>query len=157
MSRPLEGLLILEFAQYMAGPWAGLRLADMGATVIKVERPIKGEAGRSLATKNMGVDGDSLVAHTVNRGKGSFAANLKDAERIIRDTILSDDRAHSDPEPFIQVTNLGDSSVDFLVRIWCNAGDYFAFKADMTRQVKEALDAGGVDIPFPTRTIYQAD
>ncbi len=67
MSRPLEGLLVLEFAQYMAGPWCGLRLADMGARVIKVERPGTGEAGRSLATKNMFVDGDSLVFHTANR------------------------------------------------------------------------------------------
>ena len=78
MSGLLDGLLVLEFAQFMAGPWCGLRLADMGATVIKVERPGTGEAGRALATKNMFVDGDSLVAHTVNRNKGSFAADLKD-------------------------------------------------------------------------------
>jgi crotonobetainyl-CoA:carnitine CoA-transferase CaiB-like acyl-CoA transferase len=80
--RPLEGLVVLEFAQYMAGPWAGLRLADMGAEVIKVERPRTGEAGRSLATKNMYVDGDSLVFHTANRNKGSFAANLKDPDDL---------------------------------------------------------------------------
>ncbi len=85
-----------------------------------------------------------------------YGANLRDAETIIRDVIMADSRAHSDPAPFIQVTNLGDSSVDFLVRVWCNASDYFVFKADMTRQVKEALDAGGVDIPFPTRTMIQA-
>ncbi|NNK16279.1 MAG: mechanosensitive ion channel [Sulfitobacter sp.] len=82
-----------------------------------------------------------------------YGANLKDAETIIRETIMADERAHTEPEPFIQVTNLGGSSVDFLVRVWCNASDYFAFKADMTRKVKEALDEGGVDIPFPTRTI----
>ncbi|OAN78553.1 mechanosensitive ion channel protein MscS [Sulfitobacter sp. EhC04] len=85
-----------------------------------------------------------------------YGANLKDAETIIRDTIMADARAKPEPAPFVQVTNLGDSSVDFLVRVWCDAGDYFGFKADMTRQVKEALDAGGVDIPFPTRTLYQA-
>ncbi len=85
-----------------------------------------------------------------------YGANLKEAETIIRDTIMADERAHSDPAPFIQVTNLGDSSVDFLVRIWCNAGDYFAFRADMTRKVKEALDDGGIDIPFPSRTIFYA-
>ncbi|QFT57965.1 Small-conductance mechanosensitive channel [Sulfitobacter sp. THAF37] len=85
-----------------------------------------------------------------------YGANLKDAETIIRDTIMADSRAMEEPEPFIQVTNLNDSSVDFLVRVWCSAADYFAFKADMTRQVKEALDAGGVDIPFPTRTLVQA-
>jgi small conductance mechanosensitive channel len=45
--------------------------------------------------------------------------------------------------------------VDFLVRVWVDAGDYFQYKADMTRKVKEALDAEGVDIPFPTRTLLQ--
>ncbi len=83
-----------------------------------------------------------------------YGANLKNAEEIIRDTIMADERAHADPAPFIQVSNLGDSSVDFLVRVWCDAGNYFAFRADMTRRVKEALDAGGVDIPFPSRTVY---
>ena len=65
-------------------------------------------------------------------------------------------RTHVEPEPFIQVTNLGESSVDFLVRVWCDGSDYFAYRADMTRKVKEALDAGGIDIPFPTRTMIQA-
>jgi small conductance mechanosensitive channel len=86
-----------------------------------------------------------------------YAVNLKDAETIIRETILADPRALHDPEPFIQVNNLNASSVDFLVRVWCARGDYFQFQADMKRQVKEALDAGGIDIPFPTHTVLRAD
>ncbi len=86
-----------------------------------------------------------------------YGANLATAERVIRETIMADPRAKSDPEPFIQVNNLGDFSVDFLVRVWCDAGDLFAFQADMKRQVKEALDAADVDIPFPTRTVMQVD
>lgn len=86
-----------------------------------------------------------------------YGANLATAEQVIRDTIMADPRAKSDPEPFIQVNNLGDSSVDFLVRIWCDASDFFVFQADMKRKVKEALDEADVDIPFPTRTIVQAD
>ena len=85
MTKPLDGLLVLEFSQYMAGPSAGLRLADLGARVIKIERPIKGEAGRNIATKNMYVDGSSLVFHTANRNKESFAADLKneaDLEKV---------------------------------------------------------------------------
>lgn len=85
-----------------------------------------------------------------------YSANLKEAETIIRDTIMADNRSHAEPEPFVQVTNLGDSSVDFLVRVWCDSSEYFVYRADMTRQVKEALDAGGIDIPFPTRTMVQA-
>lgn len=112
---------------------------------------------------NSEVWGNVITNYSVNptrRAEWTFGvgygANLKTAEEIIRSTIMADERAHTDPEPFIQVNNLGDSSVDFLVRVWCSAGDYFAFKADMTRKVKEALDEGGVDIPFPTRTIVQA-
>lgn len=84
MNRPLEGILVLEFAQFMAGPSAGLKLADMGARVIKIERPNTGEAGRQIALKNLFLDGSSLVFHTVNRNKDSYAANLKDPEDLER-------------------------------------------------------------------------
>ena len=58
-------------------------------------------------------------------------------------------------EPFVAVVNLGDSSVDFTLRVWCDSADYWALKTDLTRAVKEALDKAKVDIPFPTRTIIQ--
>ena len=80
--RPLEGVTVLEFAQYMAGPSAGLRLADLGARVIKIEHPNRGEGGRQLAMKNLFVDGDSLVFHTINRNKESFAADLKNPDNL---------------------------------------------------------------------------
>lgn len=82
--KPLEGILVLEFAQFMAGPSAGLKLADLGARVIKIERPNTGEAGRQIALKNLFLDGSSLVFHTVNRNKDSYAANLKDPEDLER-------------------------------------------------------------------------
>lgn len=75
--KPLEGLLVLEFSQYLAGPSAGLRLADLGARVIKIERPGTGDGCRRVATKNMYVAGESLTFHTINRNKESFAADLK--------------------------------------------------------------------------------
>ncbi|MCL5247712.1 CoA transferase [Cellulophaga sp. 20_2_10] len=84
MKLPLEGILVLEFSQFMAGPSAGLRLADLGARVIKIERPGSGEAGRGIALKNLFLDGSSLVFHTVNRNKESYTANLKDADDLDR-------------------------------------------------------------------------
>ena len=85
-----------------------------------------------------------------------YGADLRAAEEAIRSTVMADPRTHADPEPFIQVNNLGESSVDFLVRAWCDSGDFFQYQADMKRKVKEALDAADVDIPFPTRTIVQS-
>lgn len=86
----------------------------------------------------------------------SYGANLADAERIIRETIMADPRSMTDPEPFVQVNNLGDFSVDFLVRVWVPSADYFGYQADMKRRVKEALDTGGIDIPFPTQTVLRS-
>ncbi|SDI18038.1 mechanosensitive ion channel family protein [Alloyangia pacifica] len=83
-----------------------------------------------------------------------YGANLATAERVIRETIMADERSMTDPAPFIQVNALNDSSVDFLVRVWVASGDFFQFQADMKRRVKEALDENGVDIPFPTRTLH---
>lgn len=82
MNLPLEGLIVLEFSQYLSGPSAGLRLADLGARVIKIERPGKGDAGRKLAIKNIWVDDNSLLFHTINRNKESFTADLKKPEDI---------------------------------------------------------------------------
>ncbi|MFC7396876.1 CaiB/BaiF CoA transferase family protein [Chelatococcus sp. GCM10030263] len=75
---PLKGLLVLDFSQFLAGPSAALRLADLGADVIKIERPDGGDLSRQLYVSNLQLDGDSTIFHTINRNKRSFAANLKD-------------------------------------------------------------------------------
>ncbi|WP_281337083.1 CaiB/BaiF CoA transferase family protein [Flavobacterium eburneipallidum] len=81
--KPLEGLVVLEFCQFLAGPSAGLKLADLGARVIKIERPIKGEACRQLSIKDLFVDDSSLLFHTINRNKESFAADLKNPDDLV--------------------------------------------------------------------------
>ncbi|TCV94279.1 CaiB/BaiF CoA transferase family protein [Biostraticola tofi] len=81
---PLSGLVVLDFSQFLAGPSAALRLADLGARVIKVERPLTGDASRQLTLRNQRVGEDSLLFHTINRGKESFCANLKDPSDLQR-------------------------------------------------------------------------
>ena len=84
LSLPLKGLTVLEFSQYLSGPSAGLRLSDLGARVIKIERPGSGDACRKLAISNLWVDDSSLLFHTINRNKESFAADLKHEEDLDR-------------------------------------------------------------------------
>ncbi|MEO8657209.1 MAG: CaiB/BaiF CoA-transferase family protein [Bryobacteraceae bacterium] len=82
--RPLDGLLVVDFSQFLAGPAAALRLADLGARVIKIERPQGGDLCRQLYVSNLELDGDSTLFHTINRNKESFAADLKKpADRAI--------------------------------------------------------------------------
>lgn len=81
---PLAGLLVLDFSQFLAGPSAALRLADMGATVIKIERPQSGDLCRQLYISNLEIDGDSTLFHTINRNKRSYAADLKNPADLAR-------------------------------------------------------------------------
>ena len=83
-ARPLEGFLVLDFSQFLAGPMAAMRLADLGARVIKIERPPEGDIGRGLAFGGIAADGDTLSFHITNRNKQSFAANLKDSADVAR-------------------------------------------------------------------------
>ena len=82
-----------------------------------------------------------------------YGANLADAERIIREVITADPRSHAEPEPFVQVNALNDSSVDFLVRVWCDRPEYFAYQADIKRKIKEAFDVGGNRYSVPDADI----
>jgi CoA:oxalate CoA-transferase len=81
--RPLEGLLVIDFSQFLAGPSASLRLADLGARVIKVERPAGGDLCRRLYISDLEFDGDSTLFHSINRHKESFAADLKNADDVV--------------------------------------------------------------------------
>lgn len=77
MTRPLEGITVVEFAQYLSGPFAGLKLADLGARVIKVERPATGDPCRGLFISDP-VEGENTLFHAINRGKESLTADLRD-------------------------------------------------------------------------------
>jgi len=77
---PLNGTLVLDFSQFLAGPMAAMRLGDLGARVIKIERPNGGDIGRRLAFGGIVADGDTLSFHTTNRNKEGFAADLKNAQ-----------------------------------------------------------------------------
>ena len=82
--KPLDGLLVLDFSQFLAGPAAALRLADLGARVIKIERPKTGDLSRQLYTSDLELDGDSTLFHSINRNKQSLAADLKNPDDLQR-------------------------------------------------------------------------
>src|SRR6184192_47042 len=90
---PLDGLLVLDFSQFLAGPAAALRLADLGARVIKIERPGSGDLCRQLYISNLELEGDSTLFHSINRNKESFAADLKNEQDcgVLRDLVARAD------------------------------------------------------------------
>lgn len=80
--RPLDGLVVLDFSQFLSGPLCTLKLADLGARVIKVERPGTGDLCRHLYLSDTDIDGDNSLFHAINRNKESITADLrKDEDR----------------------------------------------------------------------------
>jgi CoA:oxalate CoA-transferase len=74
---PLAGLVVVDVSQFLSGPYCSLRLMDLGARVIKIERPDGGDLSRRLYLSDTEIGGDSTIFHAINRGKESFAVDLK--------------------------------------------------------------------------------
>ncbi|WP_104117635.1 CaiB/BaiF CoA-transferase family protein [Arthrobacter sp. B1805] len=82
--KPLSGITVLDFSQFLAGPVAAMRLADLGARVIKIERPQGGDIGRTLAFAGRSADGETISFHAMNRNKDGITADLKNSEDLAR-------------------------------------------------------------------------
>jgi small conductance mechanosensitive channel len=83
-----------------------------------------------------------------------YTSDIQKAYDLLMGMIKEDSRILSDPAPQIAVSELADSSVNFVVRPWVNRGDYWSVKCDLTRQIKESFDENGIEIPFPQQAIH---
>lgn len=84
----------------------------------------------------------------------AYEDNINRAMEIINGKIGEEARILKDPESMIVVGELADSSVNLIVRVWVASADYWGVKFDLTKAVKEALDSGGISIPYPQRTLH---
>lgn len=110
------------------------------------------------------VTGTDIKNYTVNGTRRidlvvgvSYEDDLKKTHRVIEEIIKGDHRILPDPAYTIAVSELGDSSVNFVVRPWVNAADYWAVRFDLIEKIKLALDKNGITIPFPQRDIHVKD
>ena len=84
----------------------------------------------------------------------SYDDDIGTAIDTINRVLTDDDRVLADPEPMVAVAELGDSSVNFVVRPWCKKEDYWDLRFDLTRALKEQLEAAGCSIPYPQRDVH---
>ena len=80
--------------------------------------------------------------------------DLKEVKSFLEQAIRSDERVLSDPEPVVAVNELGDSSVDFVVRPWVKNADYWTTRWDLIEKIKLGFDERGFNIPYPTRDLH---
>ncbi|WP_253285877.1 MULTISPECIES: mechanosensitive ion channel family protein [unclassified Ruegeria] len=158
LSHLASGVMLIFFRPFKVGDF--VRIAGEAGTVDEISLI----STRLITTDNMVVivpNGDVYSGVITNLSTMptrrcdivfpvSYSTDLKHAEEVIWKVVGSDERVLKDPEPFVRVTNLGDYSVDFTVRLWCATADLWNLRFATIRAVKEAFDAEGVAIPFPT-------
>ena len=83
-----------------------------------------------------------------------YGDDIDKAIAVIQQIVSADSRCHTDPAPQIVVGDLGASSVDIIVRVWCQAGDYWGIKFDLTKAFKQTFDKEGIEIPFPQQVVH---
>ena len=78
----------------------------------------------------------------------AYGSDVKEVKRIIAEVCSGNELVFQDPAPFVELSNLGDSSLDFTVRVWCNRGDYWTVNFALLEAIKKALEDNGIEIPF---------
>lgn len=101
--------------------------------------------------KNFGRNGTRRIDMTIGIGYGD---DIDKAVGIIESILAADKRVLKDPAPLVAVGDLGDSSVDLIVRPWTQVGDWWATQLDLRKTIKQRFDAEGISIPFPQRDVH---
>ena len=83
-----------------------------------------------------------------------LCGTVRQAKAILENLVAEDDRILKDPAPVVALSELADSSVNFVVRPWVNSADYWAVMWDMNEKVKLAFDEAGISIPYPQMDVH---
>lgn len=120
--------------------------------------------GVRMIVPNSKVYGETIVNYSTNPTRRielvagvSYDDDLEVAGDVLRRMVTSDPRILPDPEPMVAVTELADSSVNFTVRVWTTAEDFWQTNWDLTRRIKDDLEAAGCSIPYPQRDLHLFD
>jgi len=113
---------------------------------------------------NAKVTGDNIKNYTANGTRRvdlvigvSYDDDLKKAKEVIEGILAADERVLKEPASTVAVSELADSSVNFVVRPWVKSADYWDLYFDVTQKVKEALDENGISIPYPQRDVHMVN
>jgi small conductance mechanosensitive channel len=156
------GIIILLFKPFRVGDFIDGQ-GKMG-TVEDIEifhTTLKTPDNKVITVPNGGLANSSVTNFSkkeTRRVEWTFGIGYGDsyeqARDVLRGLIDADSRIHQDPEPFIRLTSLGDSSVNIVVRVWLNAADYWEVFFDMNEKVYKAFAEAGINIPFPQMDVH---
>lgn len=162
LSNIAAGVMLLIFrpirvGQYVAVAGQSGTVVDLNLFTVELATPDNVQ----IIIPNASVWGQAVVNYSHHKTRRAdftlgigYDDDIDTAMAAIREVIQGDSRILAEPEPQIVVGELGASSVDLIVRAWVAADDYWPVKFDLTKAFKETLEAKGITIPFPQRTVH---
>jgi len=157
-----SGVMLIIFRPFTKGDF--VEAGGVSGTVEKISifsTLMRTGDNREIIVPNGGIYGGTIINFSARETRRidlvfgiGYDDDLKKAQDILRNLVNSDDRILKDPETLIAVSELADSSVNFVVRPWVKSGDYWAVKFNLTENVKLAFDEQGISIPYPQMDIH---
>lgn len=162
LSNFAAGVMMIIFRPFKSDDF--IEAAGVAGTVEKIQiftTQLKTPDNKTIIVPNAKVLDDNITNYTVKgtrRVDMTFGIGYDDdidrSRAVIQEILARDDRVMKDPAPLVAVSELADSSVNFVVRVWTSADDYWPFYFDMLEKVKKRFDAEGISIPFPQRDVH---
>ena len=162
LSNFAAGVLIVLFRPYKAGDF--VEAAGISGSVEEVQiltTILKTPDNRRVIVPNSQIMNSVVTNYSANDKRRidmlvgvSYADDLDKVRKNIQELVAADKRILSDPPCTVAVSELADSSVNFVVRPWVNTADFWAVKFDLTEAIKKRFDEVGISIPFPQRDVH---
>jgi len=156
------GFLMIIFRPFKVGDFIeGAGVAGVVETIQIFTTTLKTGDNKTIIIPNAKLSGDNIINYSAQTRRRvdmtvgvAYDADLSKVRDVLKDIISKESRVHSDPEPLIAVAELADNSVNFVVRVWTDTGDYWGVKFAMTETIKNRFDEAGIGIPFPQRDLH---
>jgi small conductance mechanosensitive channel len=156
------GVLVLMFRPYKVGDVVDAQGVLGSVAEIQIFNTIlKTPDNKTIIVPNGAISNGIITnfsTQTTRRVDFSFGIGYDDdfekAKSLLTNIFAADERVHKDPEPFVRVGELADSSVNITCRVWVDAGDYWGVHFDTIEKVKATFDAEGISIPYPQTDVH---
>ncbi len=162
MSNFAAGVLLLMFRPFRVGDY--ITAGGVSGTVEKIHiftSTVITPDNREIIVPNSAIYGDVITNFSARATRRvdmtfgiSYGDDIRKAKDVMMSVITSHEKSLTDPAPLVAVSELADSSVNFTVRVWCKKEDYWSVFFDCQEQVKLALEAAGISIPFPQMDVH---
>lgn len=156
------GVIILLFKPYKVGDYIEAQGYSGSVKEIQIFNTVlKTPDAKIVIIPNGSLSNSSMINYSAEEQRRvewtfgiAYGENVKKAKQVIRNLLDADERVLKDPEPFLAIASLGDSSVNIVVRVWVNSSEYWGLFFDMNELVYEAFNDAGINIPFPQMDVH---